>query len=174
MDLMASFSSRRINVFNFFYIYGMLDDNGLEFLFDTGAICPVVGVNNFFDDEDAKERRELEDILNEEIINQNVKCRPAPLKAANRQEVKTYPCVCNGISIERADVTDFYFDISFDDISVPLLGSSFIDDCAYNHTINGNVNITGIKNCAGASYYKGYNLLDFNKVATRFHIRRNI
>lgn len=60
------------------------------------------------------------------------------------------------------------FDISFDDISIPLLGSSFIDDCAYSHAINGNLNITGMKPQAGVGYYSGRNVLDFDKVAAAF------
>ena len=169
MDLMGSFSSRRLNIFNFFYVYGMLDDNGLVFLFDSGAICPVVGVNNFFDKgADIENRAILENILKEEISRQNISPRPIPLKAANSQEVETYPCICNGVSIENTAELDFYFDISFEDISIPLLGSSFIDDCAYNHAINGNVNITSMKEDVGKSYYTGYNLLDFNKVVARF------
>ena len=48
MDLIASISSQKINTFNFFTVHGILGDDDLIFLFDTGAICPVVGVNSFF------------------------------------------------------------------------------------------------------------------------------
>ena len=169
MDLMASFSSQKVNTFNFLSIKGILGDYGLIFLFDTGASCPVIGINNFFYDERDKEDREnLEKLIRNELTKQNVMPRPIPLKAANSQPVTTYPCVCHRVSIENTAEQDFYFDISFDRISIPLLGSSFIDDCAYSHAINGNINITSMKQHAGADYYKDRNVLDFDEVAKKF------
>lgn len=169
MDLIASFSSQKVNAFNFFVLHGILGDDDLIFLFDTGAICPVVGVNSFFRKGKTDLNQDtLAQILQNEINAQGVLSRPVPLKTANSQEITTYPCVCHHVSIENTAERDFYFDISFDDISIPLLGSSFIDDCAYSHAINGNLNITGMKPQAGASYYSGRNILDFDKVAAKF------
>lgn len=169
MDLIASFSSQKVNTFNFFVLHGLLGDDDLIFLFDTGAICPVVGVNNFFREvRSDRNRNTLERILHNEIDVQGIVSRPVPLKTANNQEVSTYPCVCHHVSIENSTERDFFFDISFDDISIPLLGSSFIDDCAYSHAINGNLNITGMKPQAGVGYYSGRNVLDFDKVAAAF------
>lgn len=170
MDLMASFSSKKVNTFNFFYINGLIGDNELLFLFDTGAACPVVGVNSFFD-RDEEGRSVLEAVLREEIVAQDVKARPVPLKAANSQEVTTYPCVCHSVSIGNTPERDFYFDISFEDISIPLLGSSFIDDCSYSHVINGSVNITDMKDQIGKGYYDGYNVLDFDVVSKEYEKR---
>lgn len=169
MDLIASFSSQKVNTFNFFVIRGIFGNAGLFFLFDTGAVCPVVGINNFFDiGDESSSKSNLEQIIHQEITAQHISPRPIPLKAANNQPVTTYPCVCHHVSIENTAERDFYFDISFDDISIPLLGSSFIDDCAYSHAINGNLNITGMKPQAGAGYYAGRNVLDFDKVAEKF------
>ena len=169
MDLIASFSSQRINAFHFFVIHGLMANKDLVFLFDTGASCPVLGVNSFFRDGDTTNNRHiLEQLLYNELSSQNILPRPIPFKAANNQEMTTYPCVCHNVSIENTAERDFYFDISFDDISIPLLGSSFIDDCAYSHAINGNLNITGMKPQAGAGYYAGRNVLDFDKVAEKF------
>lgn len=171
MDLIASFDSQRVNTFDFFVLRGIFGRSGLFFLFDTGASCPVVGVNNFFDKDDMENKENLEKIIRDEISIQKVAPRPIPLKAANSQPVTTYPCVCHGVSIENTAEQEFYFDLSFDEISIPLLGSSFIDDCAYNHAINGNVNITGMKKRAGANYYNGRNVLDFDKVAKEYEKR---
>lgn len=74
----------------------------------------------------------------------------------------------HNVSIENTAKRDFYFDISFDEISIPLLGSSFIDDCAYSHAINGNLNITGMKNKTGTGYYDENNVLDFDAVVAKF------
>ena len=75
-----------------------------------------------------------------------------------------------GVSIEGTAERDFYFDFSFSDISLPLLGTSFSDDCAYNHAVNGSLNITSMKQQAGEGYYTGENVLDFDKVVEKFEI----
>lgn len=68
--------------------FGVLwGDNGLFFLFDTGAICPVVGVNSFFvknDNPDYSSNTDaLAKILRDEIKAQKILPRPKPLKTAN-------------------------------------------------------------------------------------------
>ena len=35
---MGSFSSKKVNTFNFFYVNGVIGDNELLFLFDTGSL----------------------------------------------------------------------------------------------------------------------------------------
>ena len=173
MDLIASFHSYKVKKFHFFPLNGLLPEKeDLLFLFDTGAVCPVLGINSFFDKDSnpdyQKEKEVLEQIVREELSNQHVNARPKPLKAANNQEVKTYPCVCHNVSVSNASKMDFYFDISFDEISIPLLGSSFIDDCSYTHSIGGSLNITGIRESAGSDFYSNLNILDFNRVLDRF------
>lgn len=171
MDLVASFSSQRVNTFNFFFVRGIFGDNNLLFLFDTGAACSVVGINSFFREgrETIEKRKTLEELLKDEIKNKDV--LPRNLKAANNQSVTTYPCICRSVSIENTSERDFYFDISFEDISIPLLGSSFIDDCAYNHAINGNINITGIKEKAGSGYYDECTLIEFDEIARKYAMK---
>ena len=172
MDLIASFSSQKVDTFHFFLITGLLGDDDLAFLFDPGAVCPLIGVNCFFrKDKDATARKRLEKIVHDELTVQNVPPRSVPLKAANSQKVVTFPCVCHNVSIENTARREFFFDLSFDEISIPLLGSSFTDDCAYRHSINGNLDITGIKADAGARYYKGTKVLNFDVVATKYEGR---
>ena len=173
MDLIASFHSHKIKKFHFFSVNGLLPDNeNLFFLFDTGAICPVIGINSFFAKENnpnyQKAKKTMEILVHKELSIQNVNARPKPLRTANNQEVQTYPCICRNVSISNAGKIDFYFDISFAEISIPLLGSSFIDDCSYTHSISGNLTITGIKEKAGADFYTGINILDFNKTINKF------
>ena len=59
-------------------------------------------------------------------------------------------------------------DISFDEISIPLLGSSFIDDCSYSHSIGSSLSITAIKDNAGSVFYSEANVLDFNVVLKEY------
>ena len=175
MDLIASFHSHKIKKFHFFSINGLLPEKeNLFFLFDTGAVCPVLGINSFFDKDNnpnyLEEKAFLEKIVREELSIQYINPRPSPLKAANNQEVHTYPCMCKNVSISNTNEMDFYFDISFEEISIPLLGSSFIDDCSYTHSMGSSLNITGIREKAGSDFYTGINILDFNKVIERFTV----
>ncbi|MCR5788903.1 MAG: hypothetical protein K6G83_03360 [Lachnospiraceae bacterium] len=167
MDLIASFNSQKVGRFHFFLLHGLKKNDDLLFLFDTGAACPVIGVNNFFDkDEDNQIQKAFRHFLLSEVSSQGIISRP--MKTANSQEVMTYPCLCHNVTIENSSKVEFYFDISFAEISIPLLGSSFIDDCSYSHIIDGNLNITGMKNNAGAKYYEGTKVLDFDTVVEKF------
>ncbi len=168
MDLMGSFSSQRVNTFNFFHIRGILGDNSLIFLFDTGAVCPIVGTNNLFRQVDgfSEKKDRFEHILRDAITSQSI--QPRQHKVANSQLVDSYPCVCHHVAIENTEEIDFYFDISLENISIPLLGGSFIDDCAYSHAINSSINITAIKERAGESYYNECNILDFDRVVAEY------
>ena len=173
MDLIASFHSHKIKSFHFFSVTGLLPENeSLFFLFDTGAVCPVVGINSFFDKNNnpdyLTEKEKLECIVKRELSSQQVVPRQKPLKAANNKELTTYPCMCKGVSISNTKESDFYFDISFDEISIPLLGSSFIDDCSYSHSIGSSLSITAIKDNAGSVFYSEANVLDFNVVLKEY------
>ena len=172
MDLIASFSSKKIRSFHFFNIQGLFGQKVIPFLADTGAACPVIGLRNFFSPVDAENFEDkisaFERVLRDEIDLQHISARTDPLKTANSQHVTTYPCVCANVSIGNIKGIPFYFDISFDSISTPLLGSSFIDDCAYNHAIGGFLNITGIKDNAGFGPYEGRALLNFDRVVDRY------
>ena len=119
MDLIASFSSQKVGRFHFFLFHGLSRSDDLLFLFDTGAACPVIGVNNFFDkEEDDKTQKVFKKLLQDELMAHGIDSRP--MKAANSQEVMTYPCVCHNVSIENASEMEFFFDISFSEISIPL------------------------------------------------------
>ena len=172
MDLIASFNSNKISYFHFFTLSGLSKSRNIVFLFDTGAVCPVIGTNNFFTKEKSpdniKKKELFEKTIQEELKIQNILPRSNSLKAANNQEVKTYPCICRDVSISSTGKMDFFFDLSFDEISIPLLGSSFIDDCSYSHSIGGNLNITGIREKAGSGFYDGMNILNFNTILDRF------
>ena len=65
-------------------------------------------------------------------------------------------------------INNFFFDISFEEISIPLLGSSFSDDCSYSHAINGNIHIIGMNDIPGENAYAGLNVLDFDEVVKAY------
>ena len=149
MDLIASFSAHKIKTSHFLTVDGILKD----------------------DEEEKKVT--FKNILKDEITAQGIAPRTKPLLAANNQIVTTYPCVSHGVSIEGTSESDFYFDFSLQDVSLPILGTSFTDDCAYTHSINGNLTITGMRRNAGAGYYIGCKVLDFDVVMTKFNMIRS-
>ena len=167
MDLIASFSAHKVKSSFFLTVDGITPDGILYFLFDTGAVCSLVGLNSLFP-EDSAERLAFTRIVRDELSAGNISPRSESLRTANNQTLLTYPCVCHNVSIEGTAGRDFYFDFSFDDISLPLLGTSFSDDCSYSHSINSGLNITGVKADAGKAYYRGQKVLDLDRVWSMF------
>ena len=172
MHSIASFSSERIRIANFFVIKGLLGRVNPFFLFDTGAACSLVGVNSFFSKDDggnySPDKEIFERILKEEIALQGIPARDDNLKTANNQPITAYPCICHDVKIQDVSLNAFYFDISFEDVNLPLLGFSFSDDCAYSHSINGHIVINGMKTSPAEDFYKRNKLLDFDKVRSRY------
>ena len=169
MDLIASFSAHKVKSSFFITIDGITPDGILYFLFDTGAVCSIVGLNSLFPENNA-ERLAFTQLVRDELSIENISPRSESLRTANNQKLLTYPCVCHDVSIEGTAGRDFYFDFSFEDISLPLLGTSFSDDCSYSHSINSGLNITGVKADAGKAYYSGQKVLDFDKVWAAFSL----
>lgn len=168
MDFIASFNAHKVRTSFFLTVDGILKEGILYFLFDTGAVCSLIGLNSLFPDDAVEKKYIFKKIIEEELHSQHVEPRLESLRTANNQVVTTYPCLKKGVSIEGTANRDFYFDFSFSDISLPLLGTSFSDDCAYNHAVNGSLNITSLKQQAGAGYYTSQNILNFDKVVERF------
>ena len=164
MDLIASFSSHTVRSFHFFKIKGLIRNQIMSFLFDTGAAYSVIGVNHLIEpghhaDEDRKHR--LRDLFIEEATRQGIKERSERLRAANNTAIVTYPCKCSDVSIEGTPPIDFFFDFSLGDINLPLLGGCFMNDCAYNHGIEGSVIVTGMRNNPGMELYRNIPTVDF-------------
>lgn len=170
MPLTASFSGKRMGSHHYFSIRGLLGSTSTLFLFDTGATYTTIGVNNFFEGDNGfeSEIQMLTDLLKNVIIAENILPRAESIKTANNQIITTYPCICHNVSIEGVKSINFYFDISLQDFHLPLPGTSFSDDCSYNHTINGTLNITRMKESAGSRFYSDRRLLNFNNVVEKF------
>lgn len=171
MDLIASFSSQKLKKFNFFTIRRMFGERDIFFLFDTGASLPVVGVNSFFrkdGDDYPPEKYRFENFLKDRIASLGILPRDIPLKTATNQDVESYPCVCRDVLIDTVTIKEFFFDVAFDEVHIPLLGTSFSDDCGYSHSINGNIIISSMKSNPGSGDYSGLNVLDFNQVVKDF------
>lgn len=171
MDLIASFNAHKVRTSHFLTVDGILKDGVLHFLFDTGAVVSLIGLNSFFTDDEYALKQSFEKIICDEIASQGISARSESYKTATNQIVTTYPCVSHGVSIEGSTPRDFYFDFSFSDVSLPLLGSAFTDDCAYSHTIGGNLTISGMKDIPAFEYYKDYSVLEFDEVIKKLSNR---
>ena len=165
MDLIASFSSQTVRSFHFFKLRGLIHNQIMSFLFDTGAAYSVVGINHLLKPgqyTDENKKQQLREAFIEESKRQGIKERSERLRTVNNAMIVTYPCICHGVSIEGAAEMDFCFDFSLSDINLPLLGGSFMNDCTYSPSINGSVIVSGMKDNPGMSLYRNVPVVDFN------------
>lgn len=169
MDYVASISAFKVETSHFLAVEGILKDEMLSFLFDTGAAVSLISPNSLFGAGEEESRIRFEQIVKSELAAQRVDAWEKTYKTANNQDVNTYPCVSHGVSIGGSKQMDFYFDFTFDDVNLPLLGTAFSDDCSYSHTINGSLVITGMKDNPGFSFYSGRNVLDFDVVMEKYN-----
>lgn len=169
MDLIASFSSQTVRSFHFFKLKGLIHNQIMNFLFDTGAAFSVIGVNHLLkpgQHTDEVKKQLLREAFIKESKRQGIKERGENLRAANNAMIVTYPCICHGVSIEGAAEMDFCFDFALSDINLPLLGGSFMNDCTYSHSIDGSVIVSGMKDNPGMGLYRNIPVVDFNRAVS--------
>ena len=108
MDLIASFHAHKVKSSFFLTVDGISPDGILYFLFDTGAVCSLVGLNSLFPEENAQ-CQAFAKVVRDELSAAQISPRPESLRTATNQSILTYPCVCHNVSIEGTDGRDFYF-----------------------------------------------------------------
>lgn len=171
MDLIASFSSQQVHAFHFFKITGLINNQIMNFLFDSGAAYSIVGINHLVKAGDVKNKERVIDRMRQGFIEearvQGISERKEKLRAANNEPIITYPCVCHNVSIEGSAAIDFYFDFSLTEINLPLLGGSFMNDCSYSHPVGGSVIVSGMTDRPGTEMYRGLHVVDFRKMTDR-------
>ena len=169
MGLIASFESDIIKTAHFFNLRNMFPDTNIRLLFDTGATYSVIGINNILDSLDESTHNALRRILYEEICRQGIKKRDNPLRTATGKALDVYPCVLHNALIGSVTPFDFYFELTEDHLEEPILGRSYSDDCAYSHSIQGRIRISGIEDKPGYRLYAKTAVLDFNTVMDRYY-----
>ena len=66
----------------------------------------------------------------------------------------------------------FYFHIYLGNISIPLIGFDYIDDCTYYHKAVGILEVISVADNAGKRFYPEA-VLDFNKILDEYYGFRN-
>lgn len=123
------------------YYAGVINNSlGLRTLakFDSGAAISIIGLERL--------GRELQDksFLNFFIkYTQDNGIDKKVYTVANGQEIETYPCMIDKISLDGTDILNFRFGLVLTQKSNRfLLGDDFISCCAFQHTIGGSITIT--------------------------------
>lgn len=166
----ASFSLLKINrsfLINVRKLQG--DDDAKLFLFDTGASISLLGINSFVG-EDMRAGDILKDILETEIRTKQITPYRETLKSITNEPVTAYPCKCDEVLISGINPITFYFHIYLGNVSMPVLGFDYIDDCSFVHSISGGVDITAVASDPGKRFYPD-NLIDFNFVMKEYYSR---
>lgn len=118
------------------YYAGVINNSlGLRTLakFDSGAAISIIGLERF--------GRELQDKLFVDFFINYTKDNSIDKKvytAANEQEIETYPCMIDKISLNGTDIINFRFGLVLTQKSNRfLLGDDFISCCEFQHMIGG-------------------------------------
>ena len=142
------------------------EPDSVYFQLDTGAGMSLIGLNTICGD-DEKKKEILHRIILEESSRFGIKEEVMVAQTVTREEVNLYPCRCEGVSVSNTAPKPLYFHIYLGDVSMPLLGFDYIDDCTCHHTINGNFIITAIADTVGKRFYPE-KVLDFNKILEEY------
>lgn len=168
MQSLASFSASRVGRAYFIETNGFRrDGTNLVFQFDTGASMSIIGLNSICDGSDEKEC--LKDILENHISAfDKTSFDNATAKTVTLEEVVAYPCVISDISMMGVRIKKLFFHVVLGDINLPLLGFDFSDDCAYHHSINGDIDILAMTDMPGSKWYKR-EVIDFDRVLDEYY-----
>ena len=168
MELQASFSFPKRKRSYFAVIYNLLGEGTTNvFHFDTGASISLIGLNTICGD-DPQRCEALKSIILDEIKNLGVLPYQESLQTVTQDELIVYPCKCEGVFIQGSAEITFYFHVYLGNISLPLLGFDYIDDCSFKHSIRGNLFVQAVANDVGKRFYPD-KVVDFNKVIRKYN-----
>ena len=164
----ASFSTIKVNKSYYVHVDGVRRDlENLYFQVDTGASISLIGLNTICD-EDSTRKNVLKTVIRKEVGTYGIipfKERP---RTVTGEQVEVFPCKLNGVSVMGTNPFTFFFCVYWGNISVPLLGYDYLDDCTYHHVAGGVVEILGVTEHPGRRFYSD-NILDFNKVLDKYY-----
>ena len=162
MEYVASFHLTKLNNSYFVGIKGLRRDGKmLPFLVDTGASISLVGLNTISDR--LSDRKLLKEITKEAIQQEHITAYSERFKTVTAESIEVYPCKCSGISVSDTLPITLYFGLFLGDITLPLLGFDYLDDCTYHHSIGGDLLISAVAKDIGKRFYPD-NVLDFNSI----------
>ena len=168
MEYVGSFNAIKTGKAYVVYVYDLHPDGDImPFQVDTGASVTFLGLNSFCNPERKNDYELLKRIIEKEIILGKFEGVKDSASTATREEVEMYPCKYKGVSISGTRPITLYFYIYLGDVSVPLLGFDYIDDCSYHHSIGGELVVNAVAEDVGKRFYPD-NLMDFNRIMETF------
>lgn len=123
------------------YYAGVINNSlGLRTLakFDSGAAISIIGIERFGI---AFQEQQFIDFFIQYVQDKGIDKRI--YSVANGQEIETYPCIMDKISIDGTDIQNFQFGLVISQKSNRfLMGDDFISCCDFNHGIGGSIYIS--------------------------------
>lgn len=105
--------------------------------FDSGAAVSIIGIERFGIE---FQEQQFLDFFTRYARNNGIVKRV--YSVANGQEIETYPCVMDRLSLDGTDIRNFRFGFVISRKSNRfLLGDDFISCCDFNHAIGSSINI---------------------------------
>ena len=143
------------------------DNDDFLFQFDTGASLSLIGLNSICED-DEQNKQVLKEIIINHIKKERILAHKGTLKTVTEETMEVYPCKLAGVSIMGTMPITFYFHIYLGNISIPLIGYDYIDDCTYYHKAGGRLEVISIADNVGKRFYLE-NVLDFNNILEEYY-----
>lgn len=172
MEYVNSFSTTKAGKAYIVNVYNIHPDGDvMVFQVDSGASVSFMGLNSFCDPDKTDEYNILRDIVSDEIRNGHFERFKNSASTATQEEVELYPCKMDNVSISDTAPITLYFCLYLGNVSMPLLGFDYIDDCTYNHRIAGDIIFTAVAEDIGKRFYPD-KVIDFNRVIDRFQMER--
>ena len=163
MQLTDSFRlAKRGKIYSVLVLNLKPNGDNMVFQFDSGASISLVGLNSLCKEDSSQIA--MREILLDEIGKRKINPLPENPKTVSMSELVVYPCKCEGVSIGGTHPITFYFYIYLGNISMPLLGFDYIDDCSCSHMIGGDFIVSAVAHDVGRHFYPE-NVVDFNRVS---------
>lgn len=155
------------------YYAGVINNSfGLRTLakFDSGAAISIIGLERF--------GRELQDKLFLDFFDKYIKDNGIDKKvytAANGQEIETYPCTIDKISLDGTDIINFRFGLVLTQKSNRfLLGDDFISCCEFQHMIGGSILVNDFSQSRYEAYTSKTKLADLTAIFSNYKKHNNV
>ncbi len=82
-----------------------------------------------------------------------------------------YPCKMDRVVISDTREITLFFYIYLGEAGMPLLGFDYLDDCSFQHRIEGDLIFVAFADSPGKRFYPE-KVIDFNKVIDRYNKKR--
>ena len=148
------------------------DGKTLVFHVDSGASVTFLGLDSFCSPSKKDDYKLLKDLIVAEIEDGGFEKVKKSASTATNEEVEMYPCKIDRVVISDTREITLYFYIYLGLAGMPLLGFDYIDDCSFQHRIDGDLIFVAFADNPGKRFYPE-KVIDFTKIISQYNNKRN-